>query len=176
MSDFESKEKFVELIDQAYQRGFKAGQENALKVDSDKFREQGRNEAWETVKKIYFPINNGGLTGGEIDKIFDVASLNDILEKFSASEAVEKLHAYEEKKKQEVDEIRVGDEVILNENVISNYKPNTKAVVIRIDCRSKCSYNVMFANGDTEWIEKDEVRKTGKHFSEIADVMFYMKI
>lgn len=176
-----------ELIEQAYNRGYTEGYSKAendyhAKTEDDRQSsyELGLNMAWDAARKIMldegYSKEELGYIFSDYDNPLHAIDVHGILRDYSASEAIEKLCAYEEKKKQEADEIHVGDEVILNENVISNYKPNTKAVVIRIDCRSKCSYNVMFANGDTEWIEKNEVRKTGKHFSEIADVMFYMKI
>lgn len=123
----EEMKKAQELIQQAYKRGFKdgrkdgftEGQEKAVVIekiiiDSDKYIEQGRNEAWEAVKKIYLSIFDGGLSGDEMMKIFGkYTCLNDIPKKFSASEAIEKLRAYEDKKNKE---FKVGDVVKMNEH------------------------------------------------------------
>lgn len=53
------------------------------------------------------------------------------------------------------EEIKVGDEVIINENAISSFKPNTKAIVTMIDGCERCSYNVIVTNCDG-WLEKKE--------------------
>ncbi len=164
------KKQAQELIEQAYQRGFKAGQEKAFVVDSNKFKEQGRDEAWEAAKKIYLPIKDGGLFEEEIQKIFGVELFTTILKEFSVSEVIEKLRAYEEQEKQEEDkEIHVGDEVILNAK--SSFGANTKAIVIAID-KATYPYRIMDKDSDTDWVGRDEIdHKTGRHFPEIAEVM-----
>lgn len=101
------KRQAAELIEQAYQRGYKSGQENALTVDSDKFREQGRNEAWELAYRLVF-------NQGNIRDVFDVEALGRIFETYSATEAIEKIREYEERQKED-NKIKVGDEVELNE-------------------------------------------------------------
>ena len=173
------KKQAQELIEQAYNRGFKAGQENALAVNSNKFVEQGRNEAWEAARKFYLPIKDGGLFAEEIREIFGVESFATILKEFSASEAVERLRVYEneEQEKQEKDEeIHVGDEVILNAN--SSFGANTKAIVIAYykDDKAMFPYSVMIKDGDTDWVDIDEIdHKTGRHFPEIAEVLNKLK-
>lgn len=84
-----------ELIEQAYERGYKAGQE----ADKDKYIEQGRNEAWEAARKIYSSMAEGGLSGDEIFSIF--GDYNCIVNDYSASEAIEKIKAYEAQKQEE---------------------------------------------------------------------------
>ena len=101
------KKQAQELIYQAYQKGYKAGQENALVVDSDKFREQGRNEAWETARKI-MSQNDASWGMKDMKEIFGLSYSTDIMLDLKASEAIEKIRAYEQKKK-EADEIKVGD-------------------------------------------------------------------
>ncbi len=175
------KKQAQELIEQAYNRGFKAGQENALAVDSDKFIEQGRNEAWEASKKIYLSVVHGGLSEEEIREIFSDEEIREIfgvewktIKNFSASEAVEKLRAYEEKKREEGEEINVGDEVILN--VTSSFDAGTKAIIIADEKTSMFRYNVLTGNGDTDWLDKDDInRKTGRHFPEIVEVLKKMQ-
>lgn len=62
--------------------------------------EQGRNEAWEAARKLRLSrVNDPSMA--ELRDIFSVSVLDsdtDILRKFSASEAVEKIKTYEEQK------------------------------------------------------------------------------
>lgn len=171
------KRQAKELIEQAYQRGFKAGQENALVVNSDKFIEQGRNEAWEAARKLYLSVIHEGLLAREIKKNFGVEyeCFSFILKDFSASKIIEKLRAYEEQEKQEEDEeIHVGDEVILN--VTSSFDAGTKAIIIADEKTSMFRYNVLTGNGDTDWLDKDDInRKTSRHFPEIVEVLNKMQ-
>ena len=46
------KRQADELIEQAYQRGFKAGKVAWEEKTKDFFVEQGRHEAWETAKEL----------------------------------------------------------------------------------------------------------------------------
>lgn len=74
-----------------------------------------------------------------------------------------------EKKEEEDNEIRVGDEVILNAK--SSYGQNKKAVIISLDDDSY-PYHVMIGDGSTEWIRRDVIdRKTGRNFSQIVEVL-----
>ena len=165
----EMKKQAQELIKQAYCRGFKAGQEDAFSVDSNKYREQGRNEAWEAVKKLYFPVEDGGLLGDDIRKIFgECYSWFNIVTTFSASEVVEKLRAYEEKKKEE-SEIRVGDEVRVGEEGRNAFSAVVHLVGDRGDCMV---YQCVSANGlHYTCTSNDAIRKTGRHFPEITEVL-----
>ena len=166
------KRQAQELIEQAYQRGYKAGyqfQTDANLVLFNNGMEQGRKEAWEAAYKLVF-------NQGNIRDAFDTESLGAIFEKCSAAEAIEKLKKYEEQKKQE--EIHVGDEIILND-IIPNtdYLSCEPAIVIIADEDScRYPYHVMLGNGKTKWINKDAInRKTGRHFPEIAEVLKKMQ-
>lgn len=153
-----------ELIEQAYNRGYKAGQENALTVDSDKYREQGRNEAWEVFKTIHklapycfldcFP--NG----------------NDELYSLSINEVIRRVREYEEKKQEEDSEIRVGDEVVSNNG--------EKGIVLLCYYHETASYEnyreewlvVYMSDYDVpQMVTKKRFKKTGKHY----DVMSILK-
>lgn len=150
------KRQARDLIDQAYQRGFKAGVEYQKENYQDtqtELIEQGRNEAWEAAKKIYlkFPHKN-------VVAIFTT---------YSASEAIEKLK--EQKKQEEDAEIRVGDEVILNDAL--NY--GDKAVVTGDLPDGFC---IMKHDGSTSFKYKENIgKKTGRTFPEIAEVLNKMQ-
>lgn len=166
------KKEANSLIESAYQIGYEAGQKNAWEMDVKKYIEQGRKEAWEAARKIALDTDDGGISKDELKEIFGSLSFYNLIKYLSASEVISNLREYEKKKN---DEIQVGDEVIINENAISSFKPNTKAIVIMIDGCSRYSYNVMNANGNTHWLEKNEIRKTGRHFPEIVEMLKKLK-
>lgn len=107
------KKQAQQLIEQAYYRGFKAGREyskDCEKDQADRLIEKGRNEAWEAASKV--------IKMGEYSRKFEVFSeCGDgeyPFDKVSASEAIEKIRAYEEQKKQEEDErIEVDKEKVI---------------------------------------------------------------
>lgn len=128
------------------------------------FYELGLNAAWEAMRTIV------GL--GEPLEVCGAAGFRNFVCGVSASEAIEKLHAYEERKKQEEDsKIRVGDEVINNNG--------DKGIVL-------CYYHETDSCGNwkEEWlvvymsdydvpqtVTKKRFKKTGKHY----DVMSVLK-
>ena len=108
------------IFDKGYEQGYNEGHAHQLASDHV-FREscvksaykKGLNDAWECIKKLVFDKNDGGLTFTEIAEIFDGERLSaEILESYSASEAIAKIKEYEEKQNQADNEIKVGDEVV----------------------------------------------------------------
>ena len=162
------KKQAKELIEQAYLRGYKAGQENALAVDSDKFREQGRNEAWEAARKLFLNEENGGLKQEDFVSLFDGKRPVMVLAYKSASEVIAKIKAYEEQKQKEADEIHVGDEVIPTYGVTEPF------IAIAVDNDAVYGFDI---NGNYRGASKSETdfKKTGRHFDEIAEVLKKMK-
>lgn len=170
------KKQAQELIEQAYNRGFKAGYEEGkgqawseevkkYEIEPDKkneYIEQGRNDAWETIIKILekpWPERRKALKS-------ECYVLYDMLLSISASEAIEKLRAYEEQKKQEEEqEIRVGDEVYTEDKEI-------KFVVTRI---SEESAHLVDFKGNFAWTKTYCLHKTGRHFPEIENVLGKLK-
>lgn len=117
-----------ELINQVYQQGYKAGREqgrndgyedwknsafNDVTIDAKSFIEQGRNEAWEAIKKIELTSDEGGLPASVIHNIFGVSYCNNVLTRFSASEVIEKIKTYEEHQKKD---FKVGDIIKMNDH------------------------------------------------------------
>jgi hypothetical protein len=163
----EMKRQAQNLIAQAYQLGYQEGREDALTVDSDKYREQGRNEAWEAARKL---VSMGYKECNEVlgDGILTIETNDEIFTRFTASEAIDKLRKYEEQKKQEEDsEIHVGDEVMYHED---------KGIVIREINTNICICMMMGYDGSyTMKAYKHELVKTGRTFHEIAEVMKKMR-
>lgn len=119
--------------------------------------EKGLNDAWELVRRLRTTDPT------DLIKIFDKYVTYSVVEELSASEAVAKWKAWEEK-----NEIKVGDEVILNFN--AGLK-NKKAIVLAYD-GSLRPYNVLVNDGYTEWVKEDAIEcKTGRHFDEISEVL-----
>ena len=83
------------LQDEAYQRGL----------------ENGRNETWEAARKVALSPDDGGLSPHDLFEIFGDDSLQYAFKNYSASEAIVKLKACEEKQKADED-VKRGDVVI----------------------------------------------------------------
>ena len=153
------KDKWVE---QAYQMGYREGYskaENDYHAQTEKDRqssyELGLNMAWEAARKIV--QTKYGYSHDEIKEIF--RSRLDAFD-LSATEAIEKLRAYEEKKQEENAEIHVGDEVRLYDGeiaVITEHHGDRLCCVRESGCTSFC-FN-------------DDAIKTGRHFPEIESIL-----
>jgi hypothetical protein len=170
-----------ELIEQAYQRGYKKAEED-YHIQSEKDRdssyqcgyeygiEQGRNQAWDAVRKIF-----NEFSGDELREVFGKETTLLNVTNYSASEAIKKIRAYEEQKKQEAEKIKVGDE-ILN-------KWGTKGIVIEIapQFNGAIIYSVLWRNAErkcwdkSDWEDNCVWKKTGRHFPEIAEVLKKMQ-
>lgn len=158
-----------ELIEQAYQRGYNAGKNEAYKnpVPTQDAYMQGLNDAWEAARKIasydipldIFELDNG--KGG-------FSSPLNSYETMKASEVIERINAYEERKKQEEnEEIKVGD-VIRNDDVEAVVTwcdgKDWNGFLLKGECVGEVGqvYSCMSCN---EW------KKTGRHFPEIVEVL-----
>lgn len=134
-----------------------------LKEESEgvkvKTYEDGLNDAWGVARKIG---STDGYTCGELEKIFGLRSVGYIvgyiLDSFTASEAIDAIENYEG--------IKVGDEVIGD--------IGGRGVVIRVSPDHE-HLTVMLDDGTAmRWI-KEEFKKTGRHFPQIAEVLQKMQ-
>ena len=122
---------------------------------------QGREEAWKTAKRIVYAKEKGGLSNKELLKIFSTTSMSDIFNNNTAKEANSKIKDYEEQKKKEEREIKVGDEIeykLFNDTV--------KGVVLQ-DFNNGEGYKVLCSNGCGQIIynmKENKITKTGKHY------------
>lgn len=151
-----------ELIDQAYDRGFKAGKEEFVTAGNkvaDKAYQKGLDDAWDAAKKIHVMFYK------DIKKIFGKLSEHYVYSELSASEAIEKIRQYEEQKKAETDEIMIGDEVIGKFGFF-------RGVVVGIDLQSQKAsvLNVGYQLPQTYSLNCID-RTTGRHFSQILEVL-----
>lgn len=94
-------------VDGAYQKGFEVGSHEATTLEY----QQGLNDAWECAKRIVLTKtdeNSPYFTVDELIEIFGYCTSQNVLCTYSASEAIEKVKAYEEQQKVD-DEIKVSD-------------------------------------------------------------------
>lgn len=156
------KRQAKELIEQAYNRGYKAGQESDKDIFISGILEQGRNEAWEAAKRI---LTMGSKKQNEIFGCFMDLT---VMENVSASEAIEKLSAYDEEKKQEEDNvIRVGDEIQTLDGLIIGIVTYISEIE---------GFSILWGDGSVGKRKiLSDYKKTGRHFPEIAEVLKKMQ-
>jgi hypothetical protein len=146
-------------IDEAYQKGFEAGQHEATTLEY----QQGLNDAWGTIIKIAL------IPYAERSEIFDgQQDILSIVQKFSPSEAIAKLREYEQQK---ADEIKVGDEVYAN-------TPSGKTqpfIIIKIYDGDDGKYYTGI-NTDGNHVQGGlNYIKTGRHFPQVVELLKAMK-
>lgn len=133
---------------EAYDDGYNAGY--GRKIDAS--YQEGLSDAWEAARKVV------ALSTVDRRKVFGSEYMYSILEKHTASEAIEKLKAYEQE-----EQIQVGDEVIT---------ASGKAVVLGV---GPVHFEYVNADGSNGFDKVKNVEKTGRHFPEIAEVLAKMK-
>lgn len=66
--------------------------------DTQEAYQRGLDDAWEAARKINCYVKDGGLHGDILSEIFNYTSNPLIMQKYTASEAIEKIRQYEEEK------------------------------------------------------------------------------
>lgn len=156
-----------EAYENGYENGFIAGHLKAEKSGQSFYEDgykRGLADAWEAARKIG---SNSICSLEEMGFDFSQCAVDDynpswfVVKNYSASEAIEKIRAYEQRQ----EEIKVGDEV---EAMAGN------AVVIEvIDGGQTVRY--MYPDTITGRNKACNVTRTGRHFPEIAEVLQKMK-
>ena len=105
----EAESKYREIRDelekQAYQRGYKEAYDTAY-ADAEEIYESGKRvmyqkglkDAWEAARKITGSVTDGSLNYNELNVLFGSKYPESIINKYSASEAIEKIRQYEQEK------------------------------------------------------------------------------
>lgn len=144
------------------------------KYDPESEYQRGLNDAWEAARKVYMPENQGGLSSFELDYVFGIGGVGMLFTEFNAKEVIEKLYAYEAKKKAEKG-IKVGDEI-----TVRVHSPERTINVIVYDVLkvgSTIVYNTLsFEEGkcfNISW--NPEIKKTGRHFPQVEELLDAMK-
>lgn len=127
---------------------------------ADEAYRKGLSDAWECARKINCIPSDGGMSGIELDDIFNMDSNCTIMKDFSASEALEKIKAYEDEHK-----IRVGDEV-------KAWYGN--AIVTCVNEKAKTA-NFFYKTGESGCDYLKNIERTGRHFDEIEAMMEKMR-
>ena len=121
--------------------------------------QKGLSDAWDAARKIIH-MPEGDLLNIFTECYSAVCTALQVLLKYDASEAIEKIRQYE----QEREEIQVGDEVCVGGDV-----------GIAVNVRRTNSVYIVWADGSCGIHDRHGVTKTGRHFSEIAEVLQKMK-
>lgn len=166
------KKQAQELIELTYLSGYKKAEEDYY-IQTEKDRESsyqlgievGRNEAWGAARKI-MSQNDASWDMKEMKEIFGSSYSTDIMHDLSASEAIEKIREYEQKKQVDED-FKVGDVIIQN---------GVEAVVTW--CNGE-EWNGFLIKGEDagevgqtySCISCKGWEKTGRTFHEIAEVL-----
>ena len=141
----------------AYDKGYadaKCGYENGF--------ENGMIVAWDAAKKLY------GIDWDDLCELFGKVSVrSEVLDMFTASEAIEKIRQYEQRQEEH---IQVGDEVIPRE---TEYDTMIVTRLWKDDYDSDCIDAIGF-DGRISSFLVSRVSKTGKHY-EIAAVLEKMR-
>ena len=129
---------------------------------------EGQAETWVCVKKIAFNPESVECVDDIVRMGFDVGdgngwseAIEELFEKYTATEAIAKIKAWEDGKQ----EIKVGDEVTEgNHNACALYEnpDGTQVTVLKQD-------------GTTAWWCKSAIHRTGRTFPEIAAVLEKMR-
>lgn len=171
----EAESKYREIRDelekQAYQRGYKEAYDTAY-ADAEEIYESGKRamyqkglkDAWEAARTLWNTPNR--------KEIFGNTTFNTVLTTLTAQEAIEKIRQYEQEKEEQ---IQIGDEVIRHyKNEFMEGDDAPSIFLSEEDGNFRC----LAFNGRSIMIAeypKNQYRKTGRHFPEIAEVMQKMK-
>jgi len=179
LKDLDKEEQ--KKVDEAYQKGYKDCETRYCSFDACPNRQaeyrRGLDDAWEAARKICLDKEDGGISNGELLEIFKVGSDYSALKKYSASEAVAKLKAYEEKQN---DKIEVGDEVLWFmkgddegcDDIMDVCAPSVVTMVPNKECDD---YTIIESSGAMTVISKEQIyKKTGRHF-DIASILEDMR-
>ena len=157
-------EQIINILDLVYARGYDKGYNNR-KIEEEfeektNNYEKGLNDAWECVKKI--ALTKSHRTVGEyqdyLKEIFGTTSASTIIDTLSVYDVISKIKKYEEK---HIDnEIKVGDEVIHDGEQIG--------IVTQVD---EFGYQIMESGGESGFYITEDIRKTNRHFPQIAEVL-----
>ncbi len=135
--------------------------EEAYDCGHDEGYKLGLADAWEAARKVCCSVMAGGLNYSTLNAIFGSRYPESIIAKYTATDAIELLKAYEQDEK-----INVGDEVELDDGKTAIWMGNTGSGYVYIlysDGSCGCHPGSII------------VRKTGRHFPEIAAVLEKMK-
>lgn len=150
------------IFDKGYEQGCNEGFNNGRAQG----RTEGLFEAWECARKIVADMVEPHFKSGYMVDMFGCESAITAMKNNSASEAVKRVKAWEEKQKAD-SEIKVGDEVVDGEAFNS-----VKGIVTFV---SPIILYILWYDGSTGRRKLTDVKKTGRTFPKIAEVLEQLK-
>lgn len=139
-------------IEEAYQKGFEAGQHEVTTLEY----QCGLDDAWKAITKI------AKMPDGERMMHFGEVWISNILNTYS----LEQIFTILEKNESKPDKIEVGDEV-------ESLNTGCTYIIHEIDEKDVKGYN--FKNRHTCYGKKNDFKKTGRHFPQVAELLEAMK-
>jgi len=169
MRDFDAiKKKEMSSIENRIRHIYNVGYEDCLKDQQnarDEAYKQGLHDAWICARKI---CANWCVSDKTLNEIFgNGKTIDDIMNEFSPSEAIEKFKEYDAKTSDDPDnsKIEVGDVVETN-----GFSKPVIVISVPDDNEDSTEIKVMNFLGDTAWKNMYDCKKTGKHIQQIEEV------
>ena len=155
---------------EAYEEGYKTAKvqcniqaEKDLREVGERHYQKGLSDAWEAARKIIH-MPEGDLLNIFTECYSAVCTALQVILKYDASEAIEKIRQHE----QEQEEIKVGDEVTL--------KCGVRPAIYMQGTKGSDEIYLLFNDGSCGLHSKSEIeRKTGRHIPEIATILEKMR-
>jgi len=121
---------------------------------------EGQNDAWEFARELIHCNNGKGMQDDELQSCFGYELYSQVFKHLSYQEARDKYEAWKKRK----DEIRVGDEVIYN---------GDRVVVTDIFLQdiTRLWIEGVTSSGKTVEALESDIKKTGRHFAEIEELL-----
>ena len=148
------------IADEAYAEGYTLAESKYREARHEMGQEayqRGLNDAWWAARKIGCMVKDGGLNNDDLTNLFASYATHVILRDYGAIEAIKKIREYEERKAQEAEEIKVGDEVC--STLFCHQKIKGIAVGQEIDG----AWNVLDEKGSLMSVDTTYLTKTGRH-------------
>lgn len=142
-----TKQRASAMIDETYCKGYDKACSDC-EVTIEESYQRGLDNAWECARKVRHMLF------ADRTEIFGTESVTDIFNHYSASVAIAKIKEYEEKKKAD-EEIKVGDEVLVDERLM---------IVLGIAPTGWKQLWCPFTGLVHSNITTSEMTKTGRHF------------
>ena len=155
---------------EAYEEGYKTAKiqcgiqaEKDMREVGKRHYQRGLSDAWKAVRKI-IKMPEGDLLNIFTECYSAVCTALQVILKYDASEAIEKIQQYE----QEKEEIKVGNEVVFGND------EEIKAVVID-EADEAGVWFLLSENGCVERMDSNLFHRTGRHFPEIDIILEKMR-
>ena len=151
----------IPMLVSATQKGYVLPTNIQLNQYTEPDRKAIEDEVWKIARLIALEVGDGGLSPDDLYECYKSSNIQEVMKIHSYQEAKAKYDKWEKEKEQ----IRVGDEVTLYDNV--------KLVVVTIDGTSAQGID---ENGECyESIFLNELTKTGRHFDEVEELLKKMR-